>query len=94
MILLLALTKRAVAVLTLRQEDFSLCHGWCPVAGSNTMWFMVVPTFLGEYSQGHSLPFIFLYKREKGNLLIGLPKGKWVNQILLQCFKGCVDEFL
>ena len=37
---------------------------------------MVVPAFWGEYSKGIS--FLFIYKKEKGNLIIGLPKGMWV----------------
>ena len=42
---------------------------------------MVVPVFLGEYCKGVS--FLFIYRKEKRNLIIGMPKGRWVHQTLV-----------
>lgn len=52
-----------------------------PGAGSNTpgQWWPLV--FLGEHPRG--IPFLFIYKKEKWNLIIGMSKGKWVHQTLL-----------
>ena len=40
------------------------------------------PRVLGWEPQGHSLPF-HIQKRKKRNLIIGMPKGRWVHQTLL-----------
>ena len=42
---------------------------------------MVVLMFWGEYPKG--IPFPFIYKEEKGNLIIGMAKGRWTLQIFL-----------
>ena len=33
---------------------------------------------LDEYPE--DIPFLLIYKKEKGNLKIGMPKGRWIHQ--------------
>ena len=42
---------------------------------------MVVLMFWGEYAKG--IPFPFICKKEKGYLIIGMAKGRWILQIFL-----------
>lgn len=41
---------------------------------------MVVPVFLGEYHESFSI--LFHIQKEKRNLIIAMPKSRWVHQIL------------
>jgi len=59
-----------------------------PDAGHNTSWIHGGPHVFGWVSQG--LPFLFIYKKEKRNLKIGIPEGRWAHQTLLQCLKTIV----
>lgn len=49
---------------------------------------MVVPKFLGEDSRDIFL--LFIYRKEKGEVIIGMPKGRLVHQTLLYGLKGYV----
>lgn len=67
-----ALTEMAVTVIALRQEEHSQgtgSGGWLysPLC-------VVVLVLLGEYPKG--IPFLFIYKKEMGNLLIGMSMGR------------------
>ena len=42
------------------------------VAGYNTLWIDGSPCVLGECPKG--IPFLFIYKKKKGTLLIGMLK--------------------
>ena len=81
MISLVALTEeRAAAVMALWQGGgVPVPQG--PVAGYNAHGSMVVPVFWSEFPKG--IPSIFKYKKEKGNLIIGMSEGRWVHQTLL-----------
>lgn len=69
MIFSVALTKRAVVVMTLRQEGVSLPLGLC--AGYR---LMVVPCCWVSAPQ--DIPFLSIYKKEKENLTTGMLKGR------------------
>ena len=80
MIFSVALTKRAVGLMALRHKGISMPQG--PVAGCNILCVDGVPCVLGENHKG--IPFLFIHKKEKGNLIIEKPKGRWVHQTLLR----------
>lgn len=65
------LNQRAVAVMALRQGS--------PMVPLLAIipYSVVVLIFLCKYRNG--VPFLFLYKRKRGNLIIGIPKGRWVH---------------
>lgn len=65
-----SLNKRAVAVMALREGGHRV-----QLLGIIDHWLMMVPMFLGEYPKGIS----FLFKKEKGYVIIGMLKGRWVH---------------
>ena len=70
MIFLVASPKRSVAIMALKQGGIPAPQG--PVAGYNIPCVDDSPPVLGEYTKG--VPFLFIYKKEKENLIIEVPK--------------------
>ena len=53
------------------------------VAGANILWVDGGALFSTEYLKvPQGIPILFIYKKEKVNLLIEMPKGRWINQTL------------
>lgn len=69
-----ALTKRTVAVMALRQGGYHCATRL--VADYNALWVDGGPPVLWWVPQGHSLSFYILKGKE--NLVIGMPKCWWV----------------
>lgn len=81
MIFSVALNKNTVAVMALRQrEGVSPCHG-VQLLAITPYGLRVAAIFLSECPKGIS--FLFIYEKEKGILIIGMSKGRWVHQTLL-----------
>ena len=42
---------------------------------------MMGPVCYDEYAKG--IPFLFIYKKEKGTLITGIPQSRWFYEALL-----------
>lgn len=72
-IFLVALTKKVVVIMTLRQEVIPMAQS--PGAGYNTLCGLMVVSWFWM-SASRAFACLFIQKKEKRNLIIGLPKGR------------------
>lgn len=92
MISLVALIKRVVEEMALRQRG-RYPHATGSLAiGCNTLWVDDGPLmFLGEYSKG--IPFLLIHKKEKGELIIKIPKGRGFIKLFFKALKVVILVF-
>lgn len=67
---IMALTRRAVAGMALRQGGAPMPQG---PGGAILPYGSTVVLILGEYPKG--IPFLFIYLKEKGDVIRGSPKA-------------------
>lgn len=75
---LVAFIRRVVAGVALRHGVYHRLQGL--VVGSHILWAGGHPHVSGECSKG--FPFFFIYRKEEGELIIGVFKG-WILKIII-----------